>query len=184
MSTDHPTTIAPVEYREIPGVPGYRVGDDGSLWSCWNRRHRLGTWHRLKCGKNKKGYLTAGLTLVNPRRKVQVRIHRLVLELFIGPCPDGMEACHNDGNRINNFAYNLRWDTHAENIRDSVRHGTHCRTGPRGSRNGSAKLKEDDILAIRQMIRNGMTKTEIASRFGVHRYQIYSIETGKTWSHI
>lgn len=31
-----PTTIAAgetVEYRDIPGCPGYRVGNDGSLWT-------------------------------------------------------------------------------------------------------------------------------------------------------
>ena len=51
-------------------------------------------------------------------------LHRLVLESFIGPCPDGMEGCHNDGDPANNTAENLRWDTRHANIMDSIRHGT------------------------------------------------------------
>ena len=30
--------VAQVEYRDVPGWPGYRVGDDGSVWSLWKRR--------------------------------------------------------------------------------------------------------------------------------------------------
>ena len=26
----------PVVYKDIPGFPGYRAGDDGSIWSCLN----------------------------------------------------------------------------------------------------------------------------------------------------
>jgi len=54
-----------------------------------------------------------------------VSVHRIVLEAFVGPCPPGMEGCHNDGNPRNNVLTNLRWDTRSENQRDSIRHGTH-----------------------------------------------------------
>lgn len=59
---------------------------------------------------------------------VRKYVHRLVLEAFVGPCPDGMEACHGDGVRTNNALRNLRWDTRSENHRDKVRHGTHSET--------------------------------------------------------
>ncbi|QZT61281.1 NUMOD4 motif-containing HNH endonuclease [Mycolicibacterium austroafricanum] len=52
-------------------------------------------------------------------------VSRLVLEAFVGPCPEGMEGCHNDGNPANNWIGNLRWDTRTNNIYDAVRHGTH-----------------------------------------------------------
>src|SRR5215472_269740 len=29
-----------VDYRDIPGFPGYRVGDDGSIWSAWRKGGR------------------------------------------------------------------------------------------------------------------------------------------------
>lgn len=63
-------------------------------------------------------------------------IHRLVLEAFVGPCPDGMKALHADGNKTNNNVKNLRWGTSAENNLDIVKHGhhrnaqkTHCPSG-------------------------------------------------------
>lgn len=52
-------------------------------------------------------------------------VHRLVLMAFVGPCPPGMEGCHNNGNPIDNRLENLRWDTRSANTLDKVRHGTH-----------------------------------------------------------
>lgn len=52
-------------------------------------------------------------------------VHLLVLEAFVGPRPDGLEGCHNDGDPTNNRASNLRWDTPSSNQLDRVKHGTH-----------------------------------------------------------
>ena len=43
-------------------------------------------------------------------------VHRLVLTLFKGECPDGYECDHIDINKINNRIDNLRWVTRYENI--------------------------------------------------------------------
>lgn len=51
-------------------------------------------------------------------------VHRLVLEAFVGPCPEGMEACHNNGDRSDNRLENLRWDTHENNTSERAIHGT------------------------------------------------------------
>jgi hypothetical protein len=58
------------------------------------------------------------------RRHFTAYVHRLVLKAFVGPCPEGMEGCHWDGDACNNKLDNLRWATHAENVEDSIRHGT------------------------------------------------------------
>jgi len=51
-------------------------------------------------------------------------VHIAVLEAFVGPCPDGMECRHLDGDRRNNQISNLAWGTLAQNRWDLVRHGT------------------------------------------------------------
>lgn len=54
-----------------------------------------------------------------------VEVHVLVAAAFIGPRPEGLEVCHNDGNPRNNHIDNLRYDTKSSNSHDTVRHGTH-----------------------------------------------------------
>ena len=58
------------------------------------------------------------------RRKVR-RVHHLVLEAFVGPCPVGLEGCHWDDDKDTNHLNNLRWDTHGANMNDAVRNGNH-----------------------------------------------------------
>ena len=53
-------------------------------------------------------------------------IHRLVLEAFVGPCPEGMECCHGLGGPADNRLENLRWGTRSENQRDAVNAGQHA----------------------------------------------------------
>ena len=71
------------------------------------------------------GHMAVGLKRNGKRRTV--RVHRLVLEAFVGPCPEGMEGCHNDGDASNNALSNLRWDTSSANKQDMIRHGTNYR---------------------------------------------------------
>lgn len=105
------------QYRPIPNFPQYRVGDDGSVWSFrWDRKE-VGRWKRLKGARHRQGYIRIWLHDGQGRVKV-VLLHRLVMEVFIGPCPPGEEACHNDDNPTNNSIWNLRWDTRSENQRD------------------------------------------------------------------
>lgn len=52
-------------------------------------------------------------------------IHVVILTTFVGPRPSGMEGCHINGDPADNRLENLRWDTHASNMQDAIRHGTH-----------------------------------------------------------
>lgn len=55
------------------------------------------------------------------RKRVNRKVHRLMLEAFVGPCPDGQEACHWDDVADHNVLENLRWDTRPNNIADRKR---------------------------------------------------------------
>lgn len=87
-------------------------------------------------GSTAMGHRQLGLSV---NGKLHYRyVHRLVLEAFVGPCPDGMECCHSNGNPADNRVENLRWDTPSANTIDAFRHGTrvpvrvkgtHCKRG-------------------------------------------------------
>ena len=55
---------------------------------------------------------------------------------------------------------------------------------PHGSKNGRAKLTESDILLLRQLFNSGMTRKELAKRFGVSLRTIYRIVNQQTWKHV
>lgn len=169
-------------YREVIGQPEYRVGDDGSVWSCLNRGgsgagcHAMtDRWHQLDFHPAKGGYLRVRL-----RRRLRM-VHHLVLEAFIGPCPDGMEARHYpDHDPTNNRLTNLQWGTPIANARDRDEQG---RTA-RGSRSGGAKLKEEQIPVIRRLRAEGKLIREIAAIYGVGCSTIDQIFSGRSWRHI
>lgn len=71
-----------------------------------------------------KGHLEVRL---HPGDQTVVRryVHHLVLEAFVGRCPEGLECCHDDDDGTNNHLGNLRWDTQSANMYDRVRNGRH-----------------------------------------------------------
>jgi hypothetical protein len=102
------------EWRPVVGYEGkYLVSDEGFVWTI--RRA-----HVLNMELSDSGHLTVQLWRNNKKRRLQV--HCLVLEAFVGPRPDGLECCHNDGDAFNNHLDNLRWDTRSANTHDSWRH--------------------------------------------------------------
>ena len=115
-----------LECRSVDGFPGYRVGSDGTVWTCKNgRRGYLETWRQLKLNVTVRGgYQEVTLSRNSPASIRRIRVHRLVLETFVGSAPDGYDGCHNNGDRADNHIANLRWDTRKGNVADAVRAGT------------------------------------------------------------
>jgi HNH endonuclease len=74
---------------------------------------------------DRKGYLSVKFTQNGQRVLGRGYIHAEVLMAFVGPRPEGLDACHNDGHPQNNHVTNLRWDTRLANNRDILKHGTH-----------------------------------------------------------
>ena len=107
-----------------PDLVGYGASPDGRVWT----RHRRGpgtelstSWQVLQPYTTNNGYLR--VSLVGRRKR---SVHRFVLECFVGPCPDGMEGRHLDGDRTNNAISNLEWSDHKTNLQDRHRHGTYA----------------------------------------------------------
>lgn len=115
-----------VEYRDIPDWPGYRVGDDGSVWNSWINcrwgRRMTDRWKMMKPGIQKKGYLYVNLTPPGGGKYKTFRVHRLVLTAFVGPYPDGMESRHLNGVKSDCRLENLAWGTSEQNRADIITH--------------------------------------------------------------
>lgn len=108
------------------------------------------------------------VSLRRDNETVITRVHRLVLEAFVGPCPHWMEGCHNDGNPLNNAVTNLRWDTPKANQADSQRHGTKCHPPIYlGERHHNASISDADVRAIRSIEITRGTKAQLARQYGV-----------------
>jgi hypothetical protein len=189
MSAGHSIHCDPdadVCYRTLDflGLPGYRVGEDGSVWTAWKRggvpgkgKCRLSDqWNLMKLTPQHAGHLQVCL---GPNRG-SFMAHRLVLLAFVGPCPAGLEACHNDGNPANNRLANLRWDTRKSNAADKVRHGRSVT----GEKCPHHKLTERDIPLIFELRSEGMSQQAIGERLGVVQSVISAVLRGESWKHV
>lgn len=129
----------------------------------------------LRSVKNRDGHLR--VALCDGATKRTVFVHALVLEAHVALRPEGMQACHNNGDPSDNRVSNLRWGTPESNQRDRIAHGTSCR----GSGNACAKLSEAQVLAIRADSRK---HADIAADHNVSRAAIGLVRSRKTWAHL
>lgn len=171
--------------KSIPNFPDYAITRDGRVWSkpriTSHGHHRIGRW--IKSGICSNGYL--GVVLHVDSQKYSCSIHRLVLETYAGSCPAGKEACHNNGNRLDNRLENLRWDTRCNNHQDAIRHGTHQSLHQKGEKAGQAKLTEQDARMVIYMYRTGLfLQWEIAKIYNIVQQEVSRIINRKRWTHL
>lgn len=185
-------------WRAVVGHEGkYSVSNLG-------RVRRDGAYHAthsgliMKLALSRRGYMRVQVA----RGKLQA-VHIIVAAAFIGPRPEGMVINHIDSNPTNNAVDNLEYTTQSENVLQAVKLGrcvngrrTHperqsrgnahySRTNPeklaRGIHQGSAKLTEDDVRAIRASVGK---QRDLARIYGVSQSQIWCVRHRKTWPHI
>jgi hypothetical protein len=171
-----------VEYRPIPGFPGYRVGSDGTVWG--NRKPGPGEYQferwSLRKPHSKSGYLW--VTLSRAGKAFGKAVHYLVLEAFVGPRLPGSVGCHNNGIKPDNRLENLRWDTPRANACDTNQHGH--RPDQKGEKNPFAKLTGLQVLEIRRLHAEGESLSQLAARFGLHKVYVSQICRRKRWVHV
>lgn len=173
-------------WSEIPGLSGYyEASNNGQIRSV----HRMVNGFSAKAGRPIKlqrkekvlsqnvrgrGYLYVCICVDGRMWKEQV--HKLVLMAFKGERPDGMVACHNDGNPSNNNIENLRWGTPKENTADMKRHGTLCF----GEKVKTAKLNRHQVMEIVY----SRTFSEVKGKIPVSKTQYYRVKRGESWAHL
>jgi len=176
----------PERWLPIPEWPAYEVSDYGRVRSYLkNVKHEgaRGGFHRIICDKPQR-ILKQSTRLRYPyvilrdgSRNWTVKIHALVLLAFIGPRPDGLICCHNDGDPTNNRLDNLRWDTPSSNVQDSIQHGTYKNGGGLARR----KFSTREIVQIRRQRADGSTYKDLGERWGIGAMPIFRICVGESY---
>jgi hypothetical protein len=120
------------EWRPVVGWEDlYEISDEGRVRSLSRTTLFVDGRTRHFEGKVLKPYRSPGpkryfrVALTRGKQIRNVGVHLLVLEAFVGPCPDGKNGCHWNDDEADNRLVNLRWDTHSANMFDRVRNG-HC----------------------------------------------------------
>lgn len=168
----------------VPGFPGYRVSDMGRVQT---RKVLRGphlrdvhgeVWKDMKGCRHKSGHYTVHL---RQGGETNYRyIHELVLTLFVGPCPPGLECCHENDIPSDNRLANLRWDTHRNNAREASRNGRwHGKPGCKGMASPFCKLTDAQVAEIRRRRSTGEKLKPLAAEFNVTETHICRLALGQ-----
>lgn len=161
-------------WKKVKGFPNYRVSNLGRVKSLLHGKIKK-FLTPCKIGKTSE-YRSVCLSHQGKSRTILV--HTIVLNAFIGPCPEGKQCRHKDGNPANNRLDNIYWGTPLKNAIDREMHG---RTAW-GENAGGAKLDSDFVFAIFDLYDTGRYSTKILAKlFGVCRTTIGNILHQKTW---
>lgn len=136
------------QWKPIEGWP-YEVSNLGQV-----RRSKRGqrggpVGYILKPWYDGHGYPTVNL---RDGGRWAVNIHKLVANAFLGPCPEGQETHHIDGNCLNNRSDNLVYVTRKSHMRQDHR----------------SKLSEADIASCKKRFAAGEMIKDLAAEYGVH----------------
>lgn len=129
------------------------------------------------------GNLDGGYGKIHVAHGTCERAHRLAWRLLNGPIPPGMLVCHNCPGGDNPACVNpahLWLGTYEDNNRDRAAKGR----GAVGERAGSAKLTEQSVREIRELVPAGLPQAEAAKRYGISEGYVSSIIHRRKWQHI
>lgn len=165
-------------WKPVPGFGGhYMASSEGRIKTLprevWKLNGKVRQFYKeriLTQKPDKAGYVYVHISVGNS--KIRISAHRLVALAWHGPCPDGFECCHNNGNASDNRPANLRWDTHFANNRDRKAHGNY----PMGTRHPMAKFPDS---VIQQVVAQNMPRKLAMSTFGISHSHYYRIIRGE-----
>lgn len=138
------------------------------------RVFKNGRWATLT--KRSDGYVVVS---VGGRSAPVLRVHALVLETYVGSCPEGMNCRHLDGDKENNKLRNLKWGTLEEQIEDQKRHGTFSpppiHTGEKNRGCKGPEFRARLLAAVEFYISKKVTSRHAALQFGVSKTHLLRI---------
>ncbi len=118
-----------------------------------------------------KGYLVINLTK-NKNQKI-CRVHRLVAHAFKNNSDLTLEVNHINGIKTDNRETNLEWVNHSQNAKHNYISG-----------NIVKKLRPEDVVEIKKMLKKGCFQKDIAKKFKIAQSTVSEIKSGKKWVNI
>lgn len=135
----------------------------------------------IKKQKVSKGYLTVALCKESVFK--HKKVHILVGVSFIENPQNKPQINHKKGNKLDNRATELEWNTAEENVRHSYSFG--LKIGKKGELHPLSKLNDSDIPNIISLrFDKKLTQQAIADMYNVCRATISLITNKKYYSHI
>ena len=166
--------------RTVP-LPAFKQSDIQRFWKhvskepgpCW-----IWTAAKAARGTRRLPYGVYGFQVNG--RWMTVAAHRASYYLHNGVDPLSSLVCHScDEPTCVNPAH-LFVGTQGENIADMVAKNRNAK----GSKNGWAVLKEEDVHEMRKLFADGMPNKDIASIYGIDKSHVWRIVTRRVWLHI
>lgn len=148
-----------VEFRPIPGYPGYVASSKGEIWKRAYRKAGDGHWYRVSSHMS-HGYKQ--VTLHCNGKKCNRKVHLLIALAFIGERPEGLQVRHLNDKRLDNAATNIAYGTLEEQAEDKRRNNPLSKFTAR-----SVKLTYLHGLLERRLRALGCSVNMVSKLFGV-----------------
>lgn len=158
---------------------GYFASNLGRIQSMVKRKSGKIEWFLLTNKPRPDGYIRICLNKKYEYRKDYA--HRIIASAFIDNPDNKPFVNHIDGNKSNNYIYNLEWATRSENAQHAM---NILGVKSMGSVHYLTKLTDEDVAMIKKMRGHGVTLKQIAEIYDIQLSTIGKITTGVNWKHI
>lgn len=128
-----------------------------------------------------KGSWSGGYPQLNVNKK-NIKAHRASYLINVNEIPNRMLVLHKCDNRECCNPDHLFIGTQKDNMRDMINKGRS--NNVRGEECSFSKLKINDVLKIKLMIKNGILLSNICKIYNVSHTLIRKIKNNKVWKHI
>jgi hypothetical protein len=170
-------------WKEIVGYEGlYECSDHGRVRTlarvtiCKNDRPKRLPQRILTPHFNTNGYLWVYLYKDGVKRFWF--IHRLIALAFIENPESKTFVNHRSGIKTANVPANLEWVTRKENVSHAFKTGLMSHAG---EKNSQSKLTVNDVAEIRKLFGLGVSRRNLATRFGISYSRIRDVVNGTGW---
>ncbi len=168
-----------LDIKKYEGI--YKISSFGRILSLSRKSFNGRTLFEkiLKCSTDRDGYIIVYL-FDNFGKKKNYKVHRLVAEYFIENKLSFPQVNHRDCNKKNNIVTNLEW------VDDKTNKSHFSLSGHKlkGEEISNSKLKNNDILQIRELYKNKTSQIEIAKKFNINQNTVCKIIRRKIWRHV